>query len=135
MCEKKEPMGKDYINRNHIFNSFFSRDFPTKIILDNKYCIKHNGDIDTIGLKIFGNFGQIYISVKKGETLYYPPLGINIEFNICIIKGKGKIIAGDDETEIKEREYYCMNLLKPVEIKSVGEETLEAILVLQIRNM
>jgi len=135
MCEKKEPMGKDYINRNHIFNSFFSRDFPTKIILDNKYCIKHNGEIDTIGLKLFGNFGQIYISVKKGETLYYPPLGVNIEFNIFIIKGKGKIIAGDDETEIKEREYYCMNLLKPVAIKSADEETLEAILVLQLRNV
>jgi hypothetical protein len=132
MCEKKEPTGKDFINRNNIFKSFFSKDFPTKIILDNKYCIKHNGDIDTIGLETFGNFGQIYVSVKKGETLYYPPLGINIEFFICIIKGKGKLIIGDDESEIKEREYYCINLLKQVEIKSSDEETLEAIVVLKL---
>jgi len=132
MCEKKDPIGKDIINRLNIFKGFFSKDFPTKIILDKKYCIKHNGNIDTIGLKTFGNFGQIYISVKKGETLYYPPLGVNIEFFICIVKGKGKLIVGDDENEIKEREYYCMNLLKPVEIKSVDEETLEAIVVLQL---
>jgi hypothetical protein len=135
MCEKKEPTGKDFINRLNIFRGFFSKDFPTKIILDNRYCIKHNGGIDTIGLNMFGNFGQIYISVKKGETVYYPPLGINIEFNICIIKGKGKIIVGDDECEIKEREYYYMNLLKPIEIKGADEETLEAIAVLQVRNM
>jgi hypothetical protein len=134
MCEKKEPVGKDFLVRLNIFRGFFSKDFPAKIILDNKYCIKHNGDIDTIGLKAFGNFGQIYVSVKKGETLYYPPLGVHIEFNIYIIKGKGKIIVGDNENEIKEREYYYMNLIKPVEIKSADEETLEALIVLQFPN-
>jgi len=135
MCEKKEPVGKDFIGRNLFFKGFFSRDFPTKIILDNKYCVKHNGDIDTIGLKVFGNFGQIYVSVKKGETLYYPSFGKNIGFNICVIKGKGKIIIGDDESEIKEREYYYISLLKPVEIKNTDEETLEAIIVLQFPNV
>ena len=131
ICEAIEPVGKDFLIRLNIFRGFFSKDFPAKIILDNKYCVKHNGDIDTIGLKAFGNFGQIYISVKKGETLYYPPLGVHIEFNIYIIKGKGKIIIGDEETEIKEREYYYMNLLKAVEIKSMDDETLEAIITLQ----
>jgi len=131
ICESEEPVGKDFLIRLNVFRGFFSKDFPAKIILDNKYCVKHNGDIDTIGLKAFGNFGQIYVSVKKGETLYYPPLGINIEINIYVIKGKGKIIAGDDENEIKERDYYYMNLLKPVEIKSADEETLEALIVLQ----
>jgi len=131
ICEATEPVGKDFLIRLNIFRGFFSKDFPAKIILDNKYCVKHNGDIDTIGLKAFGNFGQIYVSVKKGETLYYPPLGVHIEFNIYIIKGKGKIIIGDEETEIKEREYYYMNLLKAVEIKSMDDETLEAIITLQ----
>ena len=131
ICESEEPVGKDFLIRLNVFRGFFSKDFPAKIILDNKYCVKHNGDIDTIGLKAFGNFGQIYVSVKKGETLYYPPLGINIEVNIYIIKGKGKIIVGDDENEIKERDYYYMNLLKAVEIKSTDEETLEALIVLQ----
>jgi len=135
ICEKKEPMGKEFISRNHIFNNFFSKDFPTKIILDNKYCVKHNGGIDTIGLKTFGNFGQIYISVKKGEALYYPPLGMNIDLNISVIKGKGRIIIDDDESEIKEREYYYMNLLKSVEIKGADDETLEAIVVLLFRNV
>ena len=131
ICEATEPVGKDFLIRLNIFRGFFSKDFPAKIILDNKYCVKHNGDIDTIGLKAFGNFGQIYISVKKGETLYYPPFGVHIEFNIYIIKGKGKLIVGGEETEIKEREYYYMNLLKQVEIKSADDETLEAIIILQ----
>jgi len=131
ICETTEPTGKDFLTRLNIFRGFFSKDFPAKIILDNKYCVKHNGDIDTIGLKAFGNFGQIYISVKKGETLYYPPFGVHIEFNIYIIKGKGKLIVGGEETEIKEREYYYMNLLKQVEIKSADDETLEAIIILQ----
>jgi len=116
ICESEEPAGKDFLIRLNIFRGFFSKDFPAKIIMDNKYCVKHNGDIDTIGLKAFGNFGQIYVCVKKGETLYYPPLGVHIEFNVYIIKGKGKIIVGDEENEIKEREYYYMNLLKQVEI-------------------
>jgi hypothetical protein len=136
MCEKKEPTTENnFLKRLNIFRGFFSKDFPAKIIIDNKYCIKHNGDIDTIGLKAFGNFGQIYISVKKEETLYYPPLGENIEFNIYIIKGRGKIIVGDVESEIKEREYYYMNLKKQVEIKSADDETLEALIVLQLPNM
>jgi len=132
MCEKKEPAGKDLISRLNTFKSFFSKDFPSKIILDNRYCVKHNGDIDTIGLKAFGNFGQIFISVKKGEALYYPALGANIEINIYIIKGNGVLIIGDDQCEIKQREYYYMNLQKHVEIKNFKEEALEALIVLQL---
>ena len=135
MCEKKEPVGKDLINRLNIFKSFFSRDFPTKIIIDNKYSVKHNGGIDTIGLKVFGNFGQIYVSVRNGETLNYPPIGANIELNIYVIKGKGKIIIGDDESTMREREYFHMSLIKPVNIKSLDEETLEAMIILQFSNM
>jgi hypothetical protein len=134
ICEAEEPVGKDFLIRLNVFRGFFSKDFPAKIILDNRYCVKHNGDINTIGLKAFGSFGQIYVSVKKGETLYYPPLGVHIEFNIYIIKGKGKIIIGDEENEIKEREYYYMNLLKQVEIKSADDETLEALIILQLPN-
>ncbi len=101
ICESEEPVGKDFIYRLNIFRGFFSKDYPSKLILDNKYCVKHNGDIDTIGLKAFGNFGQIYVSVKKGETLYYPPLGVHIEFNIYIIKGKGKIMSAAKRMKLK----------------------------------
>jgi len=135
MCQKKEPIGKDFINRSIIFREFFSKDFPAKIILDNKYSIKHNGDINTIGLNVFGSFGQIYVSVKDGETLNYPPLGVNIELNIYVIKGKGKIIIGDNENTMTEREYFHMNLIKPVKIKCLNEETLEAMIILQLPNV
>jgi hypothetical protein len=135
MCEKNEPIGKDFINRLNIFKGFFSRDFPTKIIINNKYSIKHNGGIDTIGLKVFRNFGQIYVSIKDGETLNYPPLGVNIELNIYVIKGKGKIIIGEEESTMIEREYFYMNLTKPMNIKSLNEETLEAMVILQFPNM
>ncbi|MDR0465497.1 MAG: hypothetical protein LBG94_10355 [Treponema sp.] len=131
--EKNEPVGKDFISRMNIFTGFFSKDFPAKIIIDKKNCVKHNGGIDTIGLKTFGKFGQIFISVKKGETLYYPALGANIEINIYVIKGSGKLTAGNDECEIKEREYYYMNLQNCAEIKNtVNEEPLEAIVILQL---
>jgi hypothetical protein len=135
ICEKKEPVGKEFINRLNYFKSFFSKDFPTKIILDNNYTVKHNGDIDTIGLKVFMNFGQIYISVKKGESVYYTRVDANLEINIYVIKGKGKIIVGKDEREIKEREYYYMSLLKPIEIKNLDDEPLEAIVVLQLSSI
>jgi len=82
---------KDLWDRKTIFeNNFFSKDYPTKIKVTDKNCVKHNGDIDTICLHTEGmeGFAQIFVSIKKGEILKFPAT----EFNMYIINGKGILI-------------------------------------------
>jgi len=128
---------KNFLHRYNKFHEFFSKNYPTKIIVENKNCVKHNGDIDTIGLQSFANCGQIFISLKKEETVKYPFVEELkfCEFNIYIISGKGKMIVGDEECEINSKEYFHMKLQKPVQIKNVEDKTLEGIIILQHNNL
>jgi hypothetical protein len=119
---------KDLWDRKIIFqNNFFSKDFPTRIIVTDKNSVKHNGDIDTICLYTEGmeGFAQIFVSIKKGEILKYPAT----EFNIFVLNGKGKILFRDDECEIKFREYYHMNSRDNIQIINNEEEPLEIIIL------
>jgi quercetin dioxygenase-like cupin family protein len=122
---------RNFLYRYDKFREFFSKDYPSKIIMEDKNCIKHNGDIDTIGLQTFSNGGQIFVSVKKGETLQYPSFE---KLNVYIISGKGKMIVGDVECEIKAKEYLYINHNEPVQIKNAGDEALEGIVVLHLIN-
>jgi mannose-6-phosphate isomerase-like protein (cupin superfamily)/putative sterol carrier protein len=119
---------KDYWDRLNKFHEFFSKDYPTKVIVNNKNCVKHNGDIDTIGLPTNGKeiYGQIFVSIKKGEVLNYPPC----EFYVYIISGKGKIILGDEACEIKEKEFYPINAFGNAQIKNIEEESLDILVLL-----
>jgi glyoxylate utilization-related uncharacterized protein len=119
---------KDLRDRKIIFqNGFFSKDYPTKIIVTDKNTVKHNGDIDTICLHNEGmeGFAQIFVSIKEGEILRNPAT----EFNIYIISGKGKLIYGNNECEIKFKEYYHMNARENIQIKNIEKEPLEIILL------
>jgi len=119
---------KDLWDRRIIFqNNFFSKDYPTKINVTDKNSVKHSGNIDTICLYTQGieGFAQIFVSIKKGEILKYPAT----EFNIYVIKGKGKIIFENNECEIKFREYYHMNAKDNIQIKNIEEEPLEIIIL------
>jgi mannose-6-phosphate isomerase-like protein (cupin superfamily) len=119
---------RDFWDRRVKFqNNFFSKDYPTKINVTDKNSVKHNGDIDTICLYTDGmeGFSQIFVSIKKGEVLKYPAT----EFNIYIICGKGKMVFGNNECEIKFREYYHMNTKENTQIKNTEEEPLEIIIL------
>jgi mannose-6-phosphate isomerase-like protein (cupin superfamily) len=118
---------KDFWDRKIIFeNNFFSKYYPTKIIVTDKYSVKHN-DIDTICLHNDGmeGFAQIFVSIKEGEILNIPAT----EFNIYIIIGKGILIFGTNECEIKFKEYYHMNARENIQIKNTEKEPLEIILL------
>jgi mannose-6-phosphate isomerase-like protein (cupin superfamily) len=119
---------KNYWDRLNKFHEFFSKDYPTKVIVNNKNCVKHNGDIDTIGLPTNGKeiYGQIFVSIKKGEILKYPPC----EFYVYIINGGGEIIMGNEKWEIKAKEYYPLDACNNIQIKNTGEEPLEMLILL-----
>jgi putative sterol carrier protein/quercetin dioxygenase-like cupin family protein len=123
----KKYLDKTFVDRIIYFRDFFSKDYPTKINVTNKYCIKHNGDIDTIGLHSegMGKFAQIYTSIKKGEVLRGPAT----EINFYVISGNGKFIVGNNECEIKSKEYYHINPLENIQIKNMENEPLEILLL------
>jgi glyoxylate utilization-related uncharacterized protein len=130
-CEKNlsdYQNNKDFWDRlNKFQNNFFSKDYPTKINVTDKNSVKHNGDIDTICLHNAGmeNFAQIFVSIKKGEFLGFPAT----EFNMYIITGKGKLIFGNTECEIKFKEYYHMDAQENIQIKNTEKEALEIIIL------
>jgi hypothetical protein len=119
---------KDYWDRLQKFQQFFSKDYPTKIIINDDNCVKHNGGIDTIGLPTNGNeiYGQIFVYIKKEEILKFPPC----EFYICVINGKGEIIIGNERCKMKAKEYYPINAFDNVQIKNTKEDPLEIIVLL-----
>ncbi|GBU27679.1 hypothetical protein R84B8_01216 [Treponema sp. R8-4-B8] len=94
-----------FINKLNKFHNFFSKDFPTKIIVKNengrKYC-----NANSIGL--YSNFGKgiahIFFSIKKGEILKE-----ECDCSIYVINGKGIIKIDNEEYKIIEKEYYQIN--------------------------
>ena len=116
------------LNRLHKFNDFFSKDYPTKILLKKENSIKYL-TIDTIGL----NFdyekgtGQLYFSLNKGDMVEEP----GYEFgNIYVISGEGKLIISNEQYDIKEKEYYNINTKDIVRINNNNEKILEIIFII-----
>jgi hypothetical protein len=102
--DKLEQEKLDIFSRLHIFSSeFFNRYYPTKIILDNKYTIKHN-EVNAIGLYSDFRNGTLhaYFSMKTNEVLKYPP----VDCSVYVLHGKGKLGLDGNIYEIKETEYY-----------------------------
>jgi hypothetical protein len=122
---------KDYIKRLHIFNNFFSKEYPTKIIVNEKNGIKIHGNIN--GICLYNRLDEwkrifhVYFSIKKGEILEEPAF----EFSIYVINGKGVIKAGNEEYEIEAKNYYQIIPKDTIFIEN-KEDVLLEILVLKL---
>jgi hypothetical protein len=76
----------DYIKRLHKFSNFFSKEYPTKIIVNKNNGIKLHGNINGISLYTRRDpqyTFHVYFSIKKDEVLEEPAF----DFNIYVING------------------------------------------------
>ena len=119
---------KKYIIRLHKFSEFFSKDYPTKIIVKKGNCrTLHN--VDAIGL--YNDFEKgilhTYFSIKKGEILILP----TYDARIFVLNGHGVIRWGNEKYDIKEKEYYHINPMIEVElyIENYEETPLEILYI------
>jgi hypothetical protein len=118
----------DYIKRLHKFSNFFSKEYPTKIIVNKDNGIKLHGNINGISLHTRRDdqyIFHVYFSIKTDEVLEEPAF----EFNIYVINGKGIIKTGDEEYGIEAKTYYELNPKDTVYIKNREEEPLEILLL------
>jgi hypothetical protein len=113
-----------FIERLHKFNNFFSKEYPTKIIVNKENGVKlHN--VNAIGLLSKFDKGKriihVYFSIKKDETLMEPAF----EFSIYVLSGKRIITIDEEEYMIEARNYYNMKPKNTIYIKNNDEELLE----------
>jgi len=122
----KKPSAEymEFMGRLHKFDNFFSKDYPTKIVVTNENGIKlHN--VNTIGLlsKFEGEKGilHVYFSIKKGEILEEPAF----EFSIYVLNGSGILRIGNEKFNIEAKNYYNINPKDTVYIENNEDELLE----------
>jgi hypothetical protein len=115
-----------FLYRLHKFNEFFSKDYPTKVIVDNKYGVKAHG-VNAIGLHSNYEKGifHVYFSIKKNESLSEP----SMEFSLYVLRGRGTIITGNERYAIKAKEYYHMMSKEKIYIENQEEEPLEILYI------
>jgi hypothetical protein len=114
----------EFLYRFHKFTDFFSKDYPTKVIVDDKYSVKaHN--VNAIGLHSNYEKGivNVFFSIKKNEVLKEPAF----EFGIYVIKGKGIIKTTNERYLIEEKGYYHMMPKDTVYFENTEENILEII--------
>jgi hypothetical protein len=114
----------EFIERLHKFNNFFSKEYPTKIIVNKENGVKlHN--VNAIGLLSKFDKGKriihVYFSIRKDEILMEPAF----EFSIYVLSGKGIIIIDEEEYRIEAKNYYNMKPKNTIYIKNKDEELLE----------
>jgi hypothetical protein len=115
-----------FIYRFHKFSDFFSKDYPTKINVENENCVKLHG-VNGIGLYSNPEKGIVhaYFSIKKGERFYEPA----IEFSLYVLNGKGILIVGDEKYDIEAKKYYHMNPKERIFIENYEDEHLEILYI------
>ena len=125
---KSKPTEEDFINRLLIFQHFFSKEYPTKVILSKRNGVEHN-NVNTIGLstKFIGkrHFIQAYFSIKNGETLKQPAF----EFSVYVINGEGTLTVGSEEYKIESKNYYSLEPKSKISIKNNKDKVLEIIYI------
>jgi hypothetical protein len=136
--EKKTYPGKkvpdeymDFLMRLHKFHNFFSKEYPTKIVVNNDNGIKYNsGNLIGLYSKLIGEkrIIHVYFSIKKDEKIYQP----GEEYCIYVINGKGLIETNGEKYKIEAKNYYHMIPKDCIYIKNENEELLE-ILYLEIQ--
>lgn len=122
--KKPSDVYLEFLGRLHKFHDFFSKEYPTKIIVNKDNGVKlHNVN----GIGLFSKFEKerrilhVYFSLKKDDVLTEPAF----EFSIYVINGKGVIIIDNDEYSIEAKNYYHMNPKNTIYIKNKEEELLE----------
>ena len=122
----KKPSAEflEFMSRLHKFNNFFSKDFPTKIVVAKENGIKlHN--VNSIGLlsKFEGDKRvlHVYFAIKKGEILEEPAF----EFSIYVINGNGILRIGVENFNIEAKNYYNIKPKDTVFIENNSDEYLE----------
>jgi hypothetical protein len=122
----KKPSAEflELMSRLHKFNNFFSKDYPTKIVVAKENGIKlHN--VNSIGLlsKFDGDKRtlHVYFSIKKGEILEEPAF----EFSIYVLNGNGILRIGEEKFNIEAKNYYNIKPKDNVYIENNVEEYLE----------
>ena len=112
-----------FLYRLHKFEDFFSKDYPTKIVMKKENYIRYL-KVDTIGLNFDfeKGIGQLFFSIKKGEILQEP----GYEFgSIYVLNGEGILKIGNEQYNIKEKEFYQINTKEWVSICNNNEINLE----------
>jgi len=122
----KKPSAEfiEFMSRLHKFNNFFSKDFPTKIVVAKENGIKlHN--VNSIGLlsKFEGDKRvlHVYFAIKKGEILEEPAF----EFSIYVLNGNGILRIGDEKFNIEAKNYYNIKPKYTIFIENNSDEYLE----------
>jgi hypothetical protein len=121
-----------FLFRLHRFNDFFSKDYPTKIVIKKANCIRYLGT-DTIGLNFDfeKGIGQLFFSIKKGEMLEEP----GYEFgSIFVLSGEGILKIGNEQYNIKGKEYYHINTEDWVSIENNNEKDLEILFMVNRKH-
>jgi len=119
--DEKYKDGAEFMFRCAKFFYFFSKEYPTKIIVNKENGIKlHN--VNGIGFLSTGVI-HAYFSLKKNEVLDES----GYEFSIYVIKGSGIMEIENEEHKIEEKCYYHLPPKNNVYIKNKEEEILEII--------
>jgi len=117
-----------FLYRLHKFENFFSKDYPTKIVIKKENYIRYL-KVDTIGLNFDfeKGIGQLFFSIKKGEILQEP----GYEFgSIYVLNGEGILKIGNEQYNIKEKEFYQINTKEWVSICNNNEINLEILFMI-----
>lgn len=120
--EKAEDEMLNFVVRLHKFNEFFSRDYPSKIIVKKENCLKlHNVN----GIGLFSNIQKgilhAFFSIKANESLKQPSL----EFSVFVLNGKGTLRIDTDEYVIEKNEYYHIRPNDDVFFENMSDEPLD----------
>ncbi|MDR1324582.1 MAG: hypothetical protein LBK00_00925 [Treponema sp.] len=126
LSKKPPEIVLKFINRLHKFTEFFSKDYPTKVIVDNRYGVQaHSVNAVSLCLDYEKGIMHAYFSIKKNERLHEPP----IEFRLYVLNGSGTILVGNEQFAIKAKEYYHMIPKKKIYIENHEEELLEILYI------
>jgi len=111
-----------FLCRFNQFHDFFSKDYPTKIIVDHKNSVRHN-NVHAIALHFHmgKNVYHGYFSIQKNETMYQPPY----EFGLFVLGGKGTMTIDGEKFTICAKEYYYLSPRKGVLVENQNDELLE----------
>jgi hypothetical protein len=117
-----------FIYRLHKFNNFFSKNYPTKILIKKENCIKYlKTNVIGLNFDFEKGIGQLFFLIKKGETVEEP----GYEFgSIYVLNGEGILKIGNEQYNINEREYYHINTKELVNIGNNNEKDLEILFMI-----
>jgi hypothetical protein len=125
--ESKKPKEQylAFLRRLDKFHEFFSKDYPTKIVVTKNKGVKAHS-VNAIGLYCDDVHGDAkvlhaFFSIEKNESLKEPA----IEFSIYVIKGNGMIVIDNEKYPIEKNSYYHLIPKNKLCIENNEIETLE----------